>query len=468
MLQIYNTLSKEKEIFKPRKPGKVDLYVCGPTVYDQCHVGHARVFLVFDTIVRYLQYLGFEVKYVRNITDIDDKIIKRAEENNETIHSLTSRVIEAMTEDFDRLNLLPPTVQPKATEYIEPMLELIERLIAKGYAYVGANHDVYYDVQKFESYGCLSHRDLNELQAGSRVEVNEAKRNPLDFVLWKMAKAGEPSWHSPWGLGRPGWHIECSAMSLRNLGETFDIHGGGPDLKFPHHENERAQSEAANGKHFVNYWMHVGFVQKDKEKMSKSLGNFLTIREFLKSSNPETLRYFSISSHYRSPVEFTDEHLESAYQALERFYITLRGLPMGEDVKIPLETEFEQRFQKAMNDDFNTPEALAVLFDLVRHINRLREQDLRAAVQWGMLLRALGNVLGILYHDPEQFLQNLMGKSIAPKEIEDLIEQRNMARAAKNWQEADRIRDKLLSQGVTLEDTPMGTLWQSASNHEGT
>ena len=316
MLHIYNTLSQKKELFTPIKPGQVDLYVCGPTVYDHCHVGHARVYLAFDMISRYFKDIGYQVRYVRNITDIDDKIIKRAEENQETMESLTARMIEAMSLDFQQLNLLPPAIEPRATHYIQPIIDLINELITKGFAYVGKTNDVYYEVEKFNSYGCLSHRALDELQSGIRVDVNEAKHNPLDFVLWKAAKPGEPSWESPWGFGRPGWHIECSAMSLKSLGETFDIHGGGPDLMFPHHENERAQSEAATGKTFVHYWMHVGYVNKGQEKMSKSLGNFLTIRDFLKHHQPEVLRYFSISSHSRSPVEFSDAQIHLSKQGL--------------------------------------------------------------------------------------------------------------------------------------------------------
>jgi len=456
MLHIYNTLSQKKELFTPIKPGQVDLYVCGPTVYDHCHVGHARVYLAFDMISRYFKDIGYQVRYVRNITDIDDKIIKRAEENQETMESLTARMIEAMSLDFQQLNLLPPAIEPRATHYIQPIIDLINELITKGFAYVGKTNDVYYEVEKFN--GCLSHRALDELQSGIRVDVNEAKHNPLDFVLWKAAKPGEPSWESPWGFGRPGWHIECSAMSLKSLGETFDIHGGGPDLMFPHHENERAQSEAATGKTFVHYWMHVGYVNKGQEKMSKSLGNFLTIRDFLKHHQPEVLRYFSISSHYRSPVEFSDAQIHLSKQGLERFYTTLRGLVL----EVPSEdsTPFESAFRAAMEDDFNTPAALACLFDLAREINRVREANLAEANRLGTLLKRLGNILGLFYQAPDDFLQNLYGKTIKVETIAELIEKRNQARAARDFVGADEIRQTLLAVGIVLEDTPEGTLWR--------
>jgi len=458
MLQIYNTLSQKKEPFHSLKPNQVDLYVCGPTVYDYCHVGHARVYLAFDMIIRYFNYLGYEVRYVRNITDIDDKIIKRAEENQETIDALTHRMITAMAEDFQHLKLLPATQEPRATQFIQPIIDLIMTLIDKGFAYVGSNQDVYYDVTKFESYGCLAHRDLSELQIGVRIEVNTAKKNPLDFVLWKAAKPGEPSWESPWGLGRPGWHIECSAMSLKTLGETFDLHGGGPDLMFPHHENERAQSEAATGKTFAATWMHVGYVKKGQEKMSKSLGNFLTIRDFLKHHHAEVLRYFSISSHYRSPVEFSDEQIHSSLQGLERLYTTLRGLSLA--TQAPQDTSVEAAFKAAMDDDFNTPIALAVLFDLAREINRVRGSDIEVANSLGALLKKLGGLLGLLFDAPDDFLQNLQGKTVTRDMIKKLITERNIAREAKDWAEADRIRQTLLAADIAIEDTPHGTLWQ--------
>lgn len=459
MLQIYNSFSKQKEIFKPMHPGKVGLYICGVTVYDYCHIGHARTYLLFDTILRYFQYSGYEVNYVRNITDIDDKIIKRAHESKTDWQILTHRFIEAMNEDFHfSLNTLRPNHEPKATEYVPAMVEFIQELINKGYAYVAKNQDVYYKVEQFESYGCLSHRDLDDLMAGARIEVNEAKNNPLDFVLWKAAKPNEPFWPSPWGPGRPGWHTECSVMSKQLLGETFDIHGGGPDLKFPHHENERAQSEAISGRPFVNLWMHTGYLQIDREKMSKSLGNFITIREFLRDYHPEVLRYFNISSHYRSPIDYSSENLELAHLSLQRLYIALRGL---NEVPVPKNSEFENRFKEAMDDDFNTPEALAVLFDLVRELNREREINPPRADELGALLKYLANILGILNALPENFLQGRQGLSDKEtQEIENLIALRDHARKQKDWQEADRIRGKLTELGIELEDTSQGTLWR--------
>lgn len=461
MLKIYNTLSKEKEILKPLTPGKIGLYVCGITVYDYCHIGHARSSLVFDIVVRYLRFSGLEVNYIRNITDIDDKIIKRATENQESIEALTDRFIKAMHDDMYVLNLIPPTLEPRATEYVPQMIDMIQQLINKGYAYVGSNGDVYYNVHQFSSYGCLSHRALEDLEAGSRIDINEAKKSPLDFVLWKMAKPGEPKWPSPWGAGRPGWHSECSVMSLENLGETFDIHGGGQDLKFPHHENERAQSEVITGKKFVNIWMHAGFVQQSKEKMSKSLGNFLTIRDFLKDYDGEVLRHFTIASHYRSPVEYSKENMGSSIKALERFYTALRGLPIADlnEANALKNSEFEHRFCVAMDDDFNTPEALAVLFDLVREINRLRETNLAEVGPYAALLKKLGGVLGLLSHNPETFLQGDQTSSEA-QEIEALIEQRNLARKNKDWAQADRIRQNLTDRGITLEDAAGKTLWR--------
>jgi cysteinyl-tRNA synthetase len=461
MLQIYNSLSKKKETFKPIVPPVVGLYVCGVTVYDYCHIGHARTYLAFDMIQRYLLYRGYRIKYVRNITDIDDKIIQRAEENNERWQALTERFIKAMYEDLhDSLNTLKPTLEPKATEFVPQMIKLIEQLIAKGYAYQAANNDVYFEVGKFSSYGCLAHRDLEDLVAGSRVEINEAKRNPLDFVLWKSAKPNEPSWDSPFGKGRPGWHTECAAMSIDLLGETFDIHGGGPDLKFPHHENERAQSEAITEKTFVNTWMHVGYLQIEKEKMSKSMGNFITIRDFLTQYHPEVLRYFNIASHYRSPIEYAREHMEIAQGALLRLYTALRGL---KPVLPAVNTHFEARFIEAMDDDFNTPVALSVLFDLVRELNRERDINLEAAEKLGALLKKLGNVLGILFADAEEFLQGrkVLGKE-ETQEIETLVAARTKARENKEWNEADRIRKLLTERGVELEDTAAGTLWRKS------
>lgn len=474
MLQIYNSLTKQKEPFKPRNFPKVDLYVCGVTVYDFCHIGHARTYLAFDMIQRYLRCRGYEVNYVRNITDIDDKIIKRAHENQESWQALTQRFIQAMHEDLhDSLNMLKPQIEPKATEFLPEMIELIQTLIDKGYAYRADNQDVYYEIQKFKSYGCLAHRDLEDLIAGSRVEVNESKGNPLDFVLWKAAKPGEPAWESPFGLGRPGWHTECAAMSLKLLGETFDMHGGGPDLKFPHHENERAQSEAITGKTFVNTWMHVGYLQIDKEKMSKSTGNFITIREFLKDYHPEVLRYFNIASHYRSPIEYSVEHLNLAHGALIRLYTALRGLKLpdkpdenqlAQTFSSSNSSEFEKRFIEAMDDDFNTPVALAVLFDLARELNK--EKELQGArtervEALGALLVRLGQILGILFDKPEAFLQErALISDEDSAEIESLIAARAAARQSKNWAEADTIRKKLAALSVELEDTADGTLWR--------
>lgn len=460
MLHIYNTLSKEKELFKPLLPNKVGLYVCGITVYDYSHIGHARAYLIFDMALRYLQYLGYEVNYIRNITDIDDKIIKRSQENQEEWTALTQRFIQAMHEDFAILNLLPPNQEPRATDYIPEMITFVQTLIDKGYAYSAENGDVYYSVEKFETYGCLSHRKLEDLQAGARIEVNEAKKSPLDFALWKAAKPNEPAWSSPWGLGRPGWHLECSVMSMKNLGATFDIHGGGPDLKFPHHENERAQSEALSGKRFVNFWMHAGYLQIDKEKMSKSLGNFVTIREFLQEYHPEVLRYFNLIAHYRSPVDYCQESIDSAIAGLERLYTALRGLPQA---IAPEGTEIERDFQKAMNDDFNTPIAFAVLFELARNINREKERNLAQAATLGALLKRLGNLLGLLTADPDVFLKEVVKTTeLNVSEIEALIEKRNQARQARDWALADNVRQTLLSKGVALEDTATGTLWRKA------
>lgn len=461
MLKIYNTLSRQKEIFKPLHPGKVGFYVCGVTPYDFCHIGHARVYLAFDAIMRYLRYQGFQVKYIRNITDIEDKIIQRAQEKNEPFEHFSERYIQAMHDDFNRLNLTQPTLEPRATEYIQQMIDLIQQLIHKGYAYVANNGDVYYSIEKFKTYGCLSHRHLDALEAGARVEKNIAKQNPLDFVLWKMAKPNEPHWTSPWGAGRPGWHIECSAMALHNLGTTLDIHGGGPDLKFPHHENERAQSEAITDQPLANYWMHVGFVQQDQEKMSKSLNNFVTIRDFLEHYDAEVLRFFAIASHYRSPIDYSTDNTDTAVRALERLYTALRGLETtGQHA--PQNSQFEQRFIAAMNDDFNTPEAIAVLFELAREINRIRESRPSEALMCAAILKKLGNVLGLLSQSPDTFLQDLRGKSIAFSTIHALILERNEARQAKNWEKSDRIRAKLLQEGIILEDKAEGTVWHIA------
>lgn len=458
-LKIYNTLNKQKNLFQPLNPGHIKFYVCGMTVYDYCHIGHGRILVVFDVIVRYLRYLGYQVNYVRNITDIDDKIIQRAIENGEHWEDLTTRFITAMTEDEAALQIIPPSSQPQATHYVDKMINMIQVLINKNFAYQASNGDVYYNVEKFKHYGQLAHQDLEGLRAGSRVEVDAAKQSPLDFVLWKRAKPQEPCWDSPWGPGRPGWHIECATMATDLLGSPIDIHGGGLDLQFPHHQNELAQAEAACDCPFVNNWMHVGYVQVNQEKMSKSLGNFFTIRKVLEQYNPETLRYFLAASHYRSPINYTDEHLNNAEQALERFYIALRGLPQ-EGIAEQEGENYEERFKEKMNDDFNTPEALGVLFDLARNINKLREQGkIQEAAQWGKTLKRLGGVLGFLQQNPEVFLQREMGSNI--HNIDSLIAERNQARQNRDWPEADRLRKKLDAMGVTLEDTADGkTQWK--------
>ena len=458
MLKIYNTLTRDKAAFRPIVPGKVRMYVCGMTVYDYCHLGHARVMVVFDVVYRYLRELGYEVTYIRNITDIDDKIINRANERGEPFSTLTERFIAAMREDAQALGVLPPTDEPRATGHMPEILRMIDTLIARGHAYLADNGDVYYAVASFPGYGRLSGKDPEDLRAGARVEVDEAKRDPLDFALWKAAKPGEPAWASPWGDGRPGWHIECSAMSTCALGDHFDIHGGGADLQFPHHENEIAQSEGATGGPFVNLWMHNGFVRVNEEKMSKSLGNFFTVREILERYRPEEVRYFILTSHYRSPLNYDDESLQAARAALTRLYTALRGLPQVE----PRGGEpFRERFAAAMDDDFNTPVALAVLFDLVREVNRLRADDEGAAAALAGLLRQLGGVLGILQSDPDAYLRGASERGgLSDAEIDALIGQRRAARQAKQWAEADRIRDALSAAGVVLEDGAQGTIWR--------
>jgi cysteinyl-tRNA synthetase len=456
MLEIHNSLTKKKEPFYPIEPGKVRMYVCGLTAYDYTHIGHGRTWSAFDVVVRYLRYSGYDVTYIRNFTDIDDKIIQRANENGEPYHELTARFIQAMHEDMAALGVLPPDEEPLATEYIQQMLDMIKILLEKNHAYIGSNGDVYYRVNSFAEYGKLAHKTLSDLQAGARVSIVEDKENPLDFVLWKQAKPGEPHWESPWGKGRPGWHIECSAMTKHCLGDHFDIHGGGGDLKFPHHENEIAQSEAANESKFANYWIHTGMVNVNQEKMSKSLGNFFTIREVLAEYRPEVIRYFLISSHYRSPVNYSQESLELATSALNRFYTSLRGMP---EVAAPADSVYEQRFKEAMDDDFNTPIALAVLFDLVHDINRDRDQDEHYAIELAAILRKLAGVLGLLQDDPESFLRGGDNDS-QRQQIEDLIEARTAARESKNWAEADRIRKELSALGVIIEDSAQGTSWR--------
>ena len=457
MLKIYNDLSRSKETFEPLQPGKVNLYVCGMTVYDLCHLGHARVMVVFDVVYRYLKAVGYDVTYIRNITDIDDKIINRANENGEPFHELTERFIQAMHEDSDALGIIPPDAEPKATDHIAEIISMCEKLIEKGHAYVADNGDVYYDVYSFPTYGKLSGKSLDDLQAGARVEPGDVKRNPLDFALWKSAKPDEPSWQSPWGDGRPGWHIECSAMSTKALGDTFDIHGGGADLTFPHHENEIAQSEGATGHPFVKYWMHNGFVRINDEKMSKSLGNFFTVREILERYQAEEVRYFILTSQYRSPLNYSDEHLDNARNALTRFYTALRGLP---EATPTADTQFEKDFHAAMQDDFNTPEALATLFELVREINRVRADDESTAASLGALLRQLGDLIGILQSDAESYLRGGATANDGDAEIDALVAQRNEAKANKDWGTADEIRNKLQEMGIVLEDGPSGTTWR--------
>ena len=454
MLRIHNSLTRQKEDFVPLVPGQVRMYVCGMTVYDLCHLGHARVFVVFDMVARWLRASGYDVRYVRNITDIDDKIIKRAAENGETPTQLTERYIAEMHADERALGVLPPAAEPKATEYVAKMLAMIEKLQAAGLAYPAANGDVYYRVRGFPGYGRLSGKSLDELIAGERVEIDTHKRDPLDFVLWKAAKPGEPAWESPWGPGRPGWHIECSAMSADLLGKHFDIHGGGQDLQFPHHENEIAQSEGAHGCAFVNTWMHNGFVRVDDEKMSKSLGNFFTIREVLRKYDAEVVRFFILRAHYRSPLNYSDAHLDDAKGALARLYTALKGAPA--QAGVDWSTPAAARFQAAMNDDFNTPEALAVLFELAAEANK---GDPGAAVE----LRALGGVLGLLERDAAAFLQaGADSGGLTADAIDALIAARRAARAAKNFAESDRIRDQLTAAGVVLEDSPAGTTWRRA------
>ncbi len=460
MLKIYNSYTRQKEEFKPIEPGKVRMYVCGMTVYDLCHLGHARVLVVFDMVTRYLRSQGYDVTYVRNVTDIDDKIIKRANENGESINELTERFITAMHEDAEALGVLPPDEEPRATSSMADIIDMIKVLQDKGYAYAADNGDVYYDVSKFATYGQLSGKKTDELRAGERIAVDEHKDDPLDFVLWKAAKAGEPYWESPWGNGRPGWHIECSAMSTCCLGNTFDIHGGGQDLQFPHHENEIAQSEAATGEKFVNLWMHNGFVRIDDEKMSKSLGNFFTVREILERYRAEDIRYFILASHYRSPLNYSDQMLDSAGAALTRLYNALRDVSIG--MVDDSCNEYISRFEAAMNEDFNTAEAIAVLFDLANQVNKLKTEDADRASVLAAALKQLGAVLGLLQEDAETYLKSAGNASdgLSDEAIDTLIKQRSQAKADKNWAEADRIRDQLKAEGIELEDKGPETSWR--------
>ena len=470
MLKIYNSLSRDKQIFTPIEPNKVRMYVCGMTVYDYCHLGHARVMVVFDMISRWFRASNYDVTYVRNITDIDDKIIKRANENNETIGVLTQRFIDAMDEDSAKLGIVRPDIEPRATEYIDGMISMIAALIEKSHAYVAANGDVFYSVRSFADYGKLSGKSLDDLRAGERVEVDTHKKDAMDFVLWKSVKPHEPSWASPWGNGRPGWHIECSVMSAHHLGAHFDIHGGGQDLQFPHHENEIAQSEAANSCKMANYWMHNGFVRVDDEKMSKSLGNFFTIREVLKKYNPEVVRFFILRAHYRSPLNYSDVHLDDAKASLTRLYTALRGHTIT-DKSIDWHHPQAIRFKASMDDDFNTSEAMAVLFDLANEVNKTESIE---AINF---LKNLAGVMGLLqqedfftqklvqdtrFDNKDQFFEASITVNFSDDQINKFILERVEAKKAKNFAEADRIRKELADAGIILEDTPQGTTWRRA------
>ncbi|GGP51432.1 cysteine--tRNA ligase [Shewanella algicola] len=457
MLKIYNSISREKQEFKPINPGKIGMYVCGVTIYDLCHIGHGRTFVSFDMIVRYLRYSGYEVNFQRNITDVDDKIIKRAAENNESCEALTERLTAEMHRDFDSLNMLRPDFEPRATLHMPEIIDMVQLLLDRGHAYVAPDGDVLFSVSSYKDYGRLSGQNLDQLQAGARVEVDQSKQNPMDFVLWKMSKPGEPTWDSPWGPGRPGWHIECSAMNSKHLGVHFDIHGGGSDLQFPHHENEIAQSCCAHDTPYVNYWMHSGMVMVDREKMSKSLGNFFTIRDVLEHYDPETVRYFLLSGHYRSQLNYSEDNLKQARAALERLYTALKDL----DLTIaPADAEqYVTKFKHAMDDDFNTPEAYSVLFDMVREINRLKLTDMAAASALGVSLKQLTDVLGLISQTPEAFFKG-EGTDDEVAEIEALIVERNRARTEKDWPAADVARDRLNELGVILEDGPAGTTWR--------
>lgn len=457
MLQIYNTLTKEKAPFVPMQEGKIKMYVCGMTVYDFCHIGHARVMVTFDVITRYLRARGWDVTYIRNITDVDDKIIRRAAENGERPDQLTERMVDAMHEDEDKLYVLRPDQEPKATAHMPEIIAMVQVLIDKGFAYAASNGDVYYRVEKFATYGQLTNKNVDELRSGARVEVSDAKESPLDFVLWKAAKEGEVSWDSPWGAGRPGWHIECSAMSKCCLGDTFDIHGGGPDLPFPHHENEIAQSEAANDAKFVHTWMHAGAVRVNSEKMSKSQGNFFTIRDVLEKYDAEVVRYFLSSVHYRSYIDYSESSLKEARSALERFYQALNGV---EAVAGALDNDYEARFFAAMDDDFSTPKAMAVLFELVNELNTASREGSANAPALAAQLKQLAGTLGLLQQDPAAFLQGESKEGeITPQQIEAFIQQRADAKKAKDFATSDKIRDDLAAQGIILKDSREGTSW---------
>jgi cysteinyl-tRNA synthetase len=468
MLQIYNTLTRKKEVFTPINPGKVGLYVCGCTVYDLCHIGHARTYISFDNISRYLRFSGYDVNYVRNITDVEDKIINRAHENNETPEELTERTIGYMHEDFDALNMARPNLEPRVTTHMAEIIAMIETLVAKKNAYIAGDYaetgkgDVLFDVSSYADYGKLSGQDLEQLQAGSRVEVDNSKKSPLDFVLWKSAKPGEPSWSSPWGEGRPGWHIECSAMNAKELGHHFDIHGGGSDLQFPHHENEVAQSCCALDTPYVNYWMHTGMVQIDQEKMSKSLGNFFTIRDVLAKYDAETVRFFLTTGHYRSQLNYSTDNLSQARASLERIYTALRDVNIPEDFVLDKQSTYVEQFRQAMDDDFNTPQAIAVLFEIAKELNVVKDNDTEKAITLATTLKSLGGIIGLLQLDPSEFLQgNNNDDEVAI--IEALILQRNQARVDKNWALADEARDKLNEMNIVLEDSAGKTTWRKNS-----
>ncbi len=469
MLQIYNTLSRQKETFTPINAGKVGLYVCGCTVYDLCHIGHGRTYISFDNIARYLRFSGYDVNYVRNITDVEDKIINRANENNETPEALTERTIAAMHQDFDALNMARPDLEPRVTTHMNEIIAMIETLVTKEHAYVaGANAaptgqgDVLFDVSSYNDYGKLSGQNLEQLQSGSRVEVDQNKNNPLDFVLWKSAKPGEPSWSSPWGEGRPGWHIECSAMNAKELGHHFDIHGGGSDLTFPHHENEIAQSCCALNTPYVNYWMHTGMVQIDQEKMSKSLGNFFTIRDVLAQYDAETVRFFLTTGHYRSQLNYSTDNLTQARASVERIYTSLRDVNIESDYVINKDSSFVKQFCQAMDDDFNTPQALAVLFEISKELNVAKAASNNAlAIDLASTLVALGEIVGLLQLDPAAFLQGDNDNDEVAI-IEALIVQRNQARIDKDWAMADDARDKLNAMNIVLEDSAGKTTWRKA------
>ncbi len=484
-MRVYNTMTQSKEELIPLREGQIGMYVCGVTVYDLCHIGHARSAVVFDVIYRYLRYRGYEVTYVRNFTDVDNKIIKRAQEEGTNTEEIATRYIREFSTDMGALGLMEPTVEPRATEHIPEMIEMVQRLLEKGHAYQ-AGEDVYYAVESFPGYGKLSKRSLDDMQAGARIEIDERKHNPLDFALWKAAKPGEPSWDSPWGRGRPGWHIECSAMSQKYLGETIDIHGGGKDLIFPHHENEIAQAEGATGRPFIRYWLHNGFVNIDKEKMSKSLGNILTIKEILRDYHPEVVRLFLLSRHYRSPIDYSRQGMEEARKNLERFYQTLAGIddvlahekgsepvPEGfapeEMAAYRRAEEFPATFQEAMDDDFNTAVAIASLFELSRELNRLLQKPSPYTPQilrrGGDAFAKAGGVLGVLQEDPHAFLEGERERkakdlTLAQEEIKGLIKERDEARLQKDWARADEIREQLASHGISLEDTSKGTIWR--------